>query len=205
MAGGTIHLGQLLAAEGVRYVVVVGGLAPLGAELAPSVAAPPPPRLDQALLDQNDLQIVQGVFGVDVFKNDGALPVIAERSRSLPSRAVATWPAASDLSGWQPALRPLTDGAAAGAVSAGTIYAGYAPAGSFALTADGHTVSHRPALGWAGQFTVAPAATASLALHRFPYVPLVVLLEVLGWVVLATALVGWSRPRRRRRMKVTEQ
>jgi GT2 family glycosyltransferase len=205
MAGGTIHLGQLLAAQGVRYVVVVGGLAPLETGLDPSVAAPPPPRLDQALLDQNDLQIVQGVFGVEVFKNDSALPLAAERSRSLPSRAAATWPGALDVRGWRPALSPLAGGAAVGVVSAGTVYAGYAPAGSFALTEHGRTVRSRRAFGWAGQFAVASAATASLALHRFPFVPLAVLVELLGWVVLAAALLGWPRLRRRRRPEMTEQ
>ncbi|HZQ28330.1 MAG TPA: glycosyltransferase, partial [Acidimicrobiales bacterium] len=41
-SGGTVHLGQLLSAAGVRYIVVVGGLSPSGGGLPPSVAAPAP-------------------------------------------------------------------------------------------------------------------------------------------------------------------
>jgi len=93
---------------------------------------------------------------------------------------------------------------ATGSVSSGTVYAGFAPAGRFALTEQGHTVEPRPAFGWAGQYAVASAGTATLALHRFPDVPLAVLVELLGWVVLAAALLGWPRRRRRGRPDVTE-
>ena len=41
-----------------------------------------------------------------------------------------------------------------GAVPAGTLYAGYAPAGAFALTVDGHTVTRQSAFGWAAQYAV---------------------------------------------------
>jgi hypothetical protein len=203
MAGGTIHLGQLLAAQGVRYIVVVGGLAPLETGLAKSVEAPPPPRLEESLLDQNDLQIVQGVFGVDVFKNERAISLTAQRSRALPSRAAITWPGPQDVVGWKPVLSELVHHpAATGSVSSGTVYAGFAPAGSFALTEHGHTVEPRRAFGWAGQYEVVSAGTATLALHRFPDVPLAVLAELLGWLVLAGALLGWPRRRRRRRPDV---
>jgi hypothetical protein len=205
MAGGTIHLGQLLAAQGVRYVVVVGGLAPLESGLAESVEAPPPPRLEQALLDQNDLQVVQGVFGVEVFENQEAISLTAQRSQSLPTHAALTWPGPQDVLGWKPVLSALVHHASAtGSVSSGTVYAGFAPAGRFALTEQGHTVEPRPAFGWAGQYAVASAGTATLALHRFPDVPLAVLVELLGWVVLAAALLGWPRRRRRGRPDVTE-
>ena len=45
IAGGTVHLGRLLAPAGVRYIVVVDALAPSLVGAAPaSVSAPP--RLD---------------------------------------------------------------------------------------------------------------------------------------------------------------
>jgi GT2 family glycosyltransferase len=205
-AGGTVHLGRLLAPEGVRYVVVVGGLAPFETGLADSVEAPPPPRLQQALLDQNDLQIAQGVFGVAVFKNDSAIPRVAQRSRPLPTRVVTQWPAAQDVVGWEPVLSALAGHATlTGAVSTGTVYAGYAPSGSFSLTQGGRSLPRRPAFGWAAQYTSTSAGTATLALQRFPYVPLAVLLELLGWVVLASALLGWPRLSGRRRPDVIEQ
>jgi hypothetical protein len=43
---------------------------------------------------------------------------------------------------------------------------------------------------------------ATFSLKQFPYVPLAVLVEVLGWVVLAAALLGWSVRRRRARPEV---
>ena len=57
----------------------------------------------------------------------------------------------------------------------------------------------RSAFGWAGQYPDAAAGEATFSLERFPYIPLVVLVEVLAWVVLAGALLGWSVPRRRAR------
>ena len=73
-------------------------------------------------------------MGVQVYENGADMPVTATRAAALPVRASA-YPSATDVVGWQPVLSALADGAAAtGAVPAGTLYAGYAPAGSFALT-----------------------------------------------------------------------
>ena len=80
MAGETVHLGQLLAAQGVQYIVVVDGVAPLETGVAPSVQAPPPAGLQQALLNQNDLQIVPGTMGVQVFRYAHAIPLTAQPS-----------------------------------------------------------------------------------------------------------------------------
>jgi len=82
-----------------------------------------------------------------------------------------------------------------GAVPAGTLYAGYAPAGSFSLTLDGHAVARRPAFGWAAQYAVSAKGGATLSLSQFPLVPLVVLLELAAWVWLALALMGRQRGR----------
>ena len=88
---------------------------------------------------------------------------------------------------------------ATGVIGSGTVYSGYAPAGAFALTQDGRPLARRSAYGWAGQYPQASAGVATFSLTRFPYIPLAVLAEVLGWVVLAAALLGWSLPRRRAR------
>ena len=193
VSGGTVHLGRLLAPAGVRYVVVLDGVAPsMVGTVSPSVSAPPPAGLDTDLLEQDDLRVVPGELGVQVFENGEDMPVTAERAAALPP--VQSYPGAADVAGWQPVLSALSSGGpATGHVTAGTLYAGYAPAGSFTLSVDGRTVPQRPAFGWAAQYA-AVAGRASLSLSQFPYIPLAVALELAAWVVLAAALIG--RPRR---------
>jgi GT2 family glycosyltransferase len=199
IAGQTIHLGQLLADEGVQFIVVVNGLAPAAGRLAASVQAPPPTGIEQALLDQNDLQAVPGVFGIEVFRIASAMPVTGQRARPLAPTTRTAWPGARDVMGWHPVLSTMADHPSATAVvSSGTVYAGYAPAGRFTLTQQGRSVGRTPAFGWAAQFPGASAGPATLSLRQFPAVPLLVLVEVLSWLVLAAALLGWLRlPRRR--------
>ena len=196
VAGGTVHLGRLLAPVGVRYIVVVDALAPslVGTNPA-SVSAPPPAGLTTALVGQEDLQTVPGVQGVQVYENGADIPVTAARTAALPVHA-APYPSATDVAGWQPVLSSLAGGPATGPVPAGTLYAGYAPAGSFALTQAGHTAARQPAFGWAAQYAVSAKGPATLALSQFPLVPLVVLVELAAWVFLAAALIGRSRRRR---------
>ncbi len=194
VAGGTVHLGRLLAPAGVRYVVVVDALAPSLVGSSPaSVSAPPPAGLNADLLEQNDLQVVPGVLGAQVYENGADMPVTAARATALPVQASA-YPSAADVAGWQSVLSPLSSGGpATGTVPAGTLYAGYAPAGSFTLTLDGHTVARQPAFGWAAQYAASAKGGATLSLSQFPFVPLVVLLELAAWVLLALALIGRRR------------
>ncbi len=197
LSGGTVHLGRLLAPVGVRYVVVVDGLAPsLVGSATPSVSAPLPPGVQEDLLQQDDLQVVPGEVGVQVYQVGENMPVTASRGAPLPAVRVWSYPGATDVVGWQPVLGDLGQGQpATGEVPAGTLYAGYAPAGNFALTQNGHGAARRSAFGWAAQYRVA-AGRASLSFSRFPFVPLVVLLEMAAWIALAAALVG-HRPRSR--------
>jgi GT2 family glycosyltransferase len=195
VSGGTVHLGRLLAPAGIRYVVVVDALAPsmVGTTVS-SVSAPPPPGLNTDLLEQDDLQVVPGVLGAQVYENGDAMTVTATRATALPA-LTSPYPSEADVAGWQPVLSALSSGGAAtGPVPAGTLYAGYAPAGNFALTVDGRAVARQPAFGWAAQYAVGAKGQASLSLSAFPYIPLAVLLELLAWVLLAGALIG--RPRR---------
>jgi hypothetical protein len=182
----------------VRYVILVEGLAPSTVgSLTPSVNAPPPPGLETDLLGQDDLHVVPGEVGVQVFENDEAMPVTAQRAAPLPVVHAWSYPSAGDVVGWQPVL-----GAHAGsspdphAVQAGTVFAGYAPAGHFALTLDGRSVRQQPAFGWAAQYVTAKGS-ATLSLSQFPYVPLAVLAEVLVWVALLVAFAGRRRVRPR--------
>jgi hypothetical protein len=192
--GGTVHLGRLVAPAGVRYVVLVQGLAPSTVgSFPPSVDAPPPPGLETDLLEQNDLHLVPGETGISVFANDGVMPVTAQRAAPLPAVRHWSYPSASDVTGWQPVLASLAASAPVhGPVGSGTVYAGYAPAGHFVLTVDGRSVTQQPAFGWAAQFATTKGR-AGLSLSQFPYVPLGVLVEVVAWVVLLAALVGRRR------------
>jgi GT2 family glycosyltransferase len=191
VSGGTVHLGRLLASAGVRYVVVVDGLSASGQSTGPpSVSAPPPAGLEQDLLEQDDLQVVPGVLGVQVFANSENLPVTAVRGTPLPPTTVWSYPGPADVAGWSPLFTALSGSApTSDAVGAGTVYAGYAPAGKFSVSVNGRTAVRRPAFGWAAQFQVT-AGTATLTLSQFPLVPLAVSLEVLAWVVLLVALLG---------------
>ena len=111
-------------------------------------------------------------------------------------RGGSPYPGAADVTGWQPVLSALSDGPpATGPVPAGTLYAGYAPAGSFALTVDGHPTARQAAFGWAAQYAVADKGQATLSLSQFPFVPLAVLLELAAWVVVAGAVIGRRRVR----------
>ena len=178
----------------MRYVVVVDALAPSLVGSSPaSVSAPPPAGLNADLLEQDDLQVVPGVLGAQVYENGANIPVTATRATALPVHAAA-YPSATDVAGWQSVLSPLSSGGpATGVVPAGTLYAGYAPAGSFTLTLGGHTVARQPAFGWAAQYAVSAKGGATLSLSRFPFVPLVVFLELAAWVLLALALIGRRR------------
>jgi hypothetical protein len=195
LSGLTVHLGRLLAPLGVRYVVVVDGINPAATAEVASVGAPAPAGMERVLLDQNDLQLVPGETGVQVYRNAEDIPVTATRPRpALPAVAVWSFPAAEDVQGWRPALSPLaTHHVAIGTIPAGTVYAGYAPAGDFALTQGGRPVPRLPAFGWASQYRGARAGPAALGFQNFPYVPLAVLLELLGWLILAAALIGRRR------------
>ncbi len=204
VSGNTVHLGRLLAPLGVRYVVVVDGVNPSDTSQPASVAAPPPAGTQRALLNQDDLAVVPGQFGVQVYQNDEGIPVTAQRAHpALASSALWSFPTAADVQGWHPVLTPLAyRHGATGTISSGTVYAGYAPAGNFTLVAGGRSVPRLPAFGWAGQYPGAVAGPATLAFGGFPFVPLIVVLEIVGWLVLALALLGWRRwPRDFRRAR----
>jgi GT2 family glycosyltransferase len=199
LAGGTVHLGRLLAPAGVRYVVVVDALAPSMVGSSPaSVSAPPPAGLNEDLLQQDDLQVVPGVLGAQVYENGAAMPVTGTRATALPVQEASGYPSATDVAGWQAVLSGLSQGPATGAVPPGTLYAGYAPAGSFALTVNGRAMARQPAFGWAAQYAVPAKGQATLSLSQLPLVPIGVLLEVAVWVLLALAVIGRPRTGRER-------
>jgi hypothetical protein len=136
MAGGTRHLGLLLAPGAVRYIVVVSSLAPSTGPAPRAGRAPPPTGLVAGLLQQEDLLLEPGGGGYVVFENTDFLAERAVRGGGPVTAAgfPPVPPAPGDLTGWQ----PLFGGAAgsthyAGAVTAGTVYSGTAPAGDWRL------------------------------------------------------------------------
>ena len=132
---------------------------------------------------------------MQVYENDEAMPVTAQRAAPLPVVPSWSYPSAADVVGWQPVLGSLSEpSSGVQQVQPGTVYAGYAPAASFALTVDGRSVPGQPAFGWAAQY-VTTKGDARLALSQFPLVPLAVLAEVAVWLVLLVALVGRRRAR----------
>jgi hypothetical protein len=193
ISGGTVHLGRLLAGAGVRYIVLVDGLTPAANSLPTSVEAPAPSGLARALLNQNDLRVVPGEFGVSVFENSEVMPAVGQRSTALGVGATWTFPSAADVAGWQPALRSISEKSASGTVTGADVYAGYAPAGALTLSAAGRAVARQPAFGWAAQFDGTTAGPATLKVDVWPYIPVGVVLEVVGWLVLTLALLGWRR------------
>ena len=160
------------------------------AQAVPAVNAPPPPGLQTDLLEQNDLQLVPGEVGI---RCSGSAKTCRSPAHGRPAPGGGDWsyPAGPTWSGGNPCWPRCPGRPPSGPVRTGTVYAGYAPAGDFALTVDGRSVRRQPAFGWAAQFATTPGR-ASLSYSQFPYVPLAVLAEVAVWVVLA-ALVGRRR------------
>jgi hypothetical protein len=128
------------------------------------------------------------------------MPVTAQRAAALPVVRDWSYPTGADVVGWRPVLAaPAGSAFSDGPVQAGTVYAGDAPAGHFALTVDGRSVTQQPAFGWAAQFATTEGRS-ELSLSQFPYVPLAVAAEVVLWVLLLNAFVGRRRrPRRAHR------
>ena len=207
-SNGTRHLGRLLAPSAVAYVVVVDALAPTLDGLQTTTAYPPPAGLLGSLLAQSDLREIPGGGGYTVFANTEYLPERAQRAGALAA-PVGLWPAAADVAGWSPAFG-ATSGATSysGHVAAGTVVALTAPAGGWHLDVAGRTVKQSTAFGWAAQFAVAPAGSATLSFDGGPLVPLGVGLEMLAWLGVLGALAGrarwldwWAVPLRRRRSR----
>jgi GT2 family glycosyltransferase len=195
--GLTANLGRLLAPDAVRYVVVIEALAPQIPGVQTSPALPPPPGLVASLRQQTDLsQVSTSVGGLVVFENTTGLPQRAERTRPLPSAGGRPqgWPTAQDVTGWRPVLPgPPGRRAYSGAVTSGTVFASYAPAGRWRLRVHGLSVDSSPAFGWAGQYQHVPAGTATLRLGLTPLVPLAVTGELVLWLLVAGTLLGSRR------------
>jgi len=196
-AGGTSHLGRLLAPEAVRYIVVLETLAPslVGVQSAPSY--PVPADLVPALDQQGDLRQIPGGEGFVVFANTAALPERAGRSGGPVRGVVASSgaaagivrPATGDLRGWHAVLGgPAGSEGYFGPVGAGTAYVAMAPGGDFQLSVAGVGASARPAFSWATQFDVRAGGAGALRFAGLPFAGLGALAELLLWLVVVAVL-----------------
>ena len=137
--------------------------------------------------------MVPGVLGAQVYENGATMPVTADARHGAAGAGIGL-SGRGGRRGLAGGVEPtVVGGAGRRSMPGGHLYAGYAPAGSFSLTLDGHTVARQPAFGWAAQYAVGAKGAATLSLSQFPLVPLVVLLELAVWVLLALALIGRRR------------
>ncbi|MHB2029772.1 MAG: glycosyltransferase family 2 protein, partial [Acidimicrobiales bacterium] len=138
LAGRTIHLGQLLAPEGISTIVVMNASAP---ELAGVQRVPlhhVPGTLLTALNNQSDLALELQTASVDVYSNSLFHGIVAATSpgSTTPSPIFTS----SSFSG------PLTSGS--------SVTAGLAPAGAFALDVNGRVAPRTTYGGWSPYFNV---------------------------------------------------
>jgi hypothetical protein len=215
-----VRLGQLLAPYAVRYVVVVGSLAPSIPGFQEPLAYRPPPDLRPALLAQLDLRQIIGQGGFEVYIDDDSLPeraVLAEKPASKSSPAVPTTaptttttttttivapiPVGSNRSllGWRPVLRaPPGATEVTGRVPVGRVLAGVAPPDAWELeTVTGHVQKATTSFGYAASFDVARPGTVTVKYRGSASHGIELVLEALLWLVLLCLLVGrrssWAR------------
>ena len=212
-SGRTDQLGSMLAPAGVRYVVVVTALAPIITQVQTPTSYPNPANLAPALAHQLDLQSVFTESGISVYQNNAWIP---ERSAVVTTTSAAAATAIANGSSGNPDVlgaapgTPIVPGALPvlpgppaadsyrGPVPAGTVLAALAPAGRWSLTSSGGTAyPMSTAFGWAGQYRVDLAGTATLQFNGGPWAPLSVAFELILWLLVVAALVerrGVVRP-----------
>ena len=187
--GKTVHLGQLLAPAGISDIVVVSSIAPTLPGVQDGGEVPPPPSLAVALRHQNDLRAIPGGGGASVFEDLRSLSVLSGRPTPLSEHVSSA--SSTSVAGWVgfPGAIPFTGTASA---ATRTIFAGYAPAGDFALSDSKGQATARDAFGWARSFTPVHGSF-SLELSVLPIDAVLGISMLLGWLAVALALLGRNR------------
>ncbi|MGH9083194.1 MAG: hypothetical protein ACRDWN_07610, partial [Acidimicrobiales bacterium] len=210
--GRTVRLGKLLAPAAVRYVVVVDSVAPRPTGAPPNLTVLPPSGLVHSLVTQEDLrQAATSANGYEVFENTAYMPERAQRSGG-PVPVRASRPTAADVAGWRRVLgRSAGAHGFTGPVRRGTVLSSSAPASGWHLTVNGRAVRRRTAFGWASQYTGVRPGGATLRFDGGLLDPLVELLALAAWLVVALGLLGrrrwldwWFLPLRHRRAAARE-
>ncbi len=191
LAGRTVTLGHLLAAESVSVIVVVRSIAPNVPGLQHARSVPVPAALVASLQQQVDLTSVPGSDSTIVYRNAYAYAALGESKGST--------------------VVPLANATSRGGLlsAPGTIFAGYAPAGAFGLhTATGKAV-RTSALGWAATYP-APVGAVRLELHTLALNVFYEGAMIVAWLALALLLIGrhrwldWWWPKSRATTKVEQ-
>jgi GT2 family glycosyltransferase len=201
-AGLTDQLGSLLAPAGVRYVAVLGALAPVIPGLQQPETFPLPPDLLPALSRQLDLTPVLSQGGITVYQNLAWLPVRAEvASRATPSATVTVPPVVDRVPGSPvvPGAEPVLSGhpgatSFRGTLARGTVLAALAPASRWHLVGAAGRAPQRVQFGWVGVYTLGRRGPATLAFDGGVLPALATAYVVLAWLAAVLVSVG-GRPR----------
>ena len=102
ISGGTVHLGRLLAAAGVRYIVLVDGLTPAANSFPTSVEAPAPSGLARRAAQPERLAGGAGRIRPERLCEREAMPTSGNGRPPLATGPTWTFPAAGDVLGWRP-------------------------------------------------------------------------------------------------------
>jgi GT2 family glycosyltransferase len=195
-AGETSRLGHLLAPIGVRYVALIGRLAP-----GHGPRMPVDPALDDALERQLDLSVSRIDDGGIIYANDAWIPrravvptgtdVAAPAGAGLA--AAARSDAASEARGISGSVHDSRE------VPPGTVLWAEASDGGWRASASGSSLERSAAFDWTNAFELPERASVGIRYRTSLPTRLLVWLAVVVWVV---ALVAWYRtrpPRRRSR------
>jgi len=192
-AGDTARLGHLLAPIGVRYVALVGRVAPGHGQTSEADQA-----LSDALARQLDLSVSRIDDGAIVYANDAW----------IPRRAIV--PAGTDVeaapgTGLAEASRTDAGSVAQGVggslhhsddAPAGTLLWAEAADGGWRARASGKQLTRSAAFDWTNAFALPEHASVGIRYRASLGTRLLVLLEIALWIV---AIVVWQRTRPVRR------
>lgn len=195
LAGRTTHLGRLLAAMDVRYLVVPRQAVP---DPFARLAHPPPATLDAALAEQVDLSPQASLgSGLTVYENTAW----ASEPRLLPAGAHAgdslAAAASFDATAGDGVLTRLWGrvGRVGSLPRAGTVYVPVAADAGWHLRVNGHEAARTTAFGFANQFAATTGGRATLSYSPPLWRRLLLVLQALLWVA---AMVLWRRTHRSR-------
>lgn len=196
MDGATVRLGSLLASAGVATIVVMNSAAPELAGVQRVPLRPVPKVLLAALGRQSDLALELQTSSVEVYSNSLFEGIYTEsRTGSTTLRPVFS---AAEAAG------PLTPG--------GTVQAGLAPAGAFALDVNGKPAPRTTYDTWTPFYSITASKkklTGVITLHQFPFNGLIALFTLGMWGIVWLGF-GWvqrlewlftGRPTRSRRAR----
>lgn len=186
--GDTVRLGRVLGGLGVRYVVVLDRLAP--SPFSP-VGVEPPQRVLDAFARQLDLRRLQGInTAMDLYVNTEWTSVRAAASTGFDTdRDGLADLAAAPLAGTAGVLGGR-ETSIEGPVPADTeIYVAQTPDTGWRLTVDGDRTGRRRSVGWATAFLPDAGGSAVLSYDAPFWRQGAILIQALGLLVAAGALL----------------